>query len=109
MELRKPVYRSVAGRCIDADHFVQMMSSVKWDVKDIMSQHSTYVDALLQVHVILVTRLYVALMVSNCFLCSSFPGRLIGSVSQASWSLGLFARLVAHKSSLNLAICFILV
>lgn len=48
VELRKPVYRSVAGRCIDADHFVQMMSSVKWDVKDIMSQHSTYVDALLQ-------------------------------------------------------------
>lgn len=48
VELRRPVYRSVATRLIEVEHFVQMMSGVKWDVKEIMSQHSSYVDALLQ-------------------------------------------------------------
>ena len=28
------------------------MSGVKWDVKEIMSQHSSYVDVLLQVRII---------------------------------------------------------
>jgi hypothetical protein len=48
-ELRRPVYRSVAVRSVNVDSCLAMMMTVKWDVKDIMSQHSTYVDALLKV------------------------------------------------------------
>ena len=48
-ELRRPVYRGVAVTSIDYDALLQQMALVKWDVKDIMSQHSAYVDVLLQV------------------------------------------------------------
>ncbi|XP_072029065.1 syndetin-like isoform X2 [Amphiura filiformis] len=47
-ELRRPVYRGVASRCIDFEKILQLMFTVKWDIKDIMSQHSAYVDVLLQ-------------------------------------------------------------
>ena len=30
---------------------LQSMSSVKWDIKDIMSQHSAYVDLLIKVSI----------------------------------------------------------
>ncbi|XP_041478383.1 syndetin-like [Lytechinus variegatus] len=46
-DLRKPIYRGVASRCMDYDRILQLMMTVKWDIKDIMSQHSPYVDALL--------------------------------------------------------------
>ena len=48
-ELRKPVYRTVAARAVDYDKILGMMASVRWDIRDIMSQHSHYVDVLLQV------------------------------------------------------------
>ena len=48
-ELRKPVYRTVASRSIDFEKLLILMANVKWDIKDIMSQHSNYVDVLLQV------------------------------------------------------------
>jgi hypothetical protein len=47
-ELRRPVYRGVAVRSVNIDACLQMMLNVKWDIKDIMSQHSPYVDSLLQ-------------------------------------------------------------
>ncbi|XP_072179287.1 syndetin-like [Diadema setosum] len=47
-DLRKPIYRGVASRCMDYDRILQLMLTVKWDIRDIMSQHSHYVDALLQ-------------------------------------------------------------
>ena len=37
-----------------------LMGSVKWDIKEIRSQHSSYVDRLLQVYIILVTLVVVA-------------------------------------------------
>jgi len=48
-ELRKPAYRTVASRTIDYESLQDRMAMVKWDIHDIMSQHSTYVDAILQV------------------------------------------------------------
>ena len=48
-ELRNPVYRAVAIQAVDFDQLLQMMASVKWDVRDIMSQHSGYVDVVLRV------------------------------------------------------------
>ncbi|XP_012502846.1 PREDICTED: coiled-coil domain-containing protein 132 [Propithecus coquereli] len=47
-ELRKPIYWIVAGKAIDYEQMLLLMATVKWDVKEIMSQHNIYVDALLK-------------------------------------------------------------
>ena len=47
-ELRKPVYRTVAARAIDYDHVLQLMSTVRWDIREIVSQYSDYVNVLLK-------------------------------------------------------------
>lgn len=47
-ELRHPIYGAVAVRALDYDHILNLMANVRWDIRDIMSQHSTYVDVLLQ-------------------------------------------------------------
>ncbi|XP_044149633.1 syndetin [Bufo gargarizans] len=47
-ELRKPIYWIVAAKAIDYEQLLQLMANVKWDVKEIMSQHNVYVDALLK-------------------------------------------------------------
>ncbi|XP_067655152.1 syndetin-like [Haliotis asinina] len=46
-ELRKPIYKAVAVHAIDYEFVLQQMSNVRWDVKEIMSQHNNYVDHLL--------------------------------------------------------------
>ncbi|KAL4225130.1 hypothetical protein ACF0H5_015823 [Mactra antiquata] len=48
VELRKPIYWSVSCNVINYDIVLQHMASVKWDVKEIMSQHNSYVDILMQ-------------------------------------------------------------
>ncbi|XP_033120612.1 syndetin-like [Anneissia japonica] len=47
-ELRKAVYLGVSSCCLETEKILNLMSTVNWNVKDIMSQHSPYVDALLQ-------------------------------------------------------------
>ncbi|XP_043365233.1 syndetin isoform X3 [Dermochelys coriacea] len=47
-ELRKPIYWIVAAKSIDYEQMLLLMANVKWDVKEIMSQHNIYVDALLK-------------------------------------------------------------
>ncbi|XP_074802019.1 syndetin isoform X3 [Natator depressus] len=47
-ELRKPIYWIVAAKAIDYEQMLLLMANVKWDVKEIMSQHNLYVDALLK-------------------------------------------------------------
>lgn len=47
-ELRKPIYWIVAAKAIDYEQMLLMMSGVKWDIKEIMSQHNVYVDVLLK-------------------------------------------------------------
>ncbi|XP_004602239.1 syndetin [Sorex araneus] len=47
-ELRKPIYWIVAGKAIDYEQMLLLMTNVKWDVKEIMSQHNIYVDAFLK-------------------------------------------------------------
>ncbi|XP_054713927.1 syndetin-like [Uloborus diversus] len=47
-ELRRPVYMAVAAKTIDYEQVVFLMGSVKWDINEIMSQHSSYVDILLR-------------------------------------------------------------
>ena len=48
-ELRKPVYRTVAAKSMDHENLFNLIASVKFDQKDIMSQHSSYVEVALQV------------------------------------------------------------
>ena len=50
VEVRKPVYGIVSYRCVTFDTVLQQMSSVRWDVKEIMSQHNAYIDTLLKVN-----------------------------------------------------------
>uniref|UniRef100_A0A8C5BDB7 VPS50 subunit of EARP/GARPII complex n=1 Tax=Gadus morhua TaxID=8049 RepID=A0A8C5BDB7_GADMO len=47
-ELRKPIYWIVAAKAIDYEQMLLMMSGVKWDIREIMSQHNVYVDILLK-------------------------------------------------------------
>lgn len=49
VDLRKPVYGRVICRAIDYNQVLGMMSKVNWEVKDIMCEHSRYVDYFLQV------------------------------------------------------------
>uniref|UniRef100_A0A3Q2ZCI7 VPS50 EARP/GARPII complex subunit n=1 Tax=Kryptolebias marmoratus TaxID=37003 RepID=A0A3Q2ZCI7_KRYMA len=47
-ELRKPIYWIVAAKAIDYEQMLLLMAGVKWDIKEIMSQHNIYVDILLK-------------------------------------------------------------
>lgn len=47
-QIRHHVYTAVAAQVIDYDGILGRMSSVKWDINDLMSQHSQYVDVLLR-------------------------------------------------------------
>uniref|UniRef100_A0A9J8BRH8 VPS50 subunit of EARP/GARPII complex n=1 Tax=Cyprinus carpio carpio TaxID=630221 RepID=A0A9J8BRH8_CYPCA len=47
-ELRKPIYWIVAAKAIDYEQMLLLMAGVKWDIKEIMSQHNIYVDVLLK-------------------------------------------------------------
>lgn len=51
-ELRKPIYWIVAGKAIDYEQMLLLMANVKWDVKEIMSQHNIYVDTLLKASIL---------------------------------------------------------
>ena len=71
-ELRRPVYRAVALRSVNVDSCLQQMMTVKWDIKDIMSQHSGYVDSLLHVSLLCLLLLFVSIMFCSFRLCSIF-------------------------------------
>lgn len=48
IDLRKPVYMAVIEKCIDVSKIIGLMGKVNWEVKDVMSQHSEYVDEILK-------------------------------------------------------------
>lgn len=47
IDLRKPVYMAAVSRAFDVVHILNLMNRVNWEVRDVMSQHSGYVDAVL--------------------------------------------------------------
>uniref|UniRef100_A0A8C6TYT6 VPS50 EARP/GARPII complex subunit n=1 Tax=Neogobius melanostomus TaxID=47308 RepID=A0A8C6TYT6_9GOBI len=47
-ELRKPIYWIVAAKALDYEQMLLLMAGVKWDIREIMSQHNIYVDVLLK-------------------------------------------------------------
>ncbi|KAJ4430694.1 hypothetical protein ANN_19285 [Periplaneta americana] len=49
-ELRRPVYMCVSACAVDFRVTLVLMSKVNWEVKEVMSQHSQYVDILLRIH-----------------------------------------------------------
>lgn len=53
IDLRKPVYMAVASQALDVANILILMNKVNWEVTDVMSQHSGYIDALLQVCIFL--------------------------------------------------------
>lgn len=54
-EVRKPVYWSVSAQAVNYDQVLGQMASVRWDIKDIMSQHNPYVDSILRVSPVFMT------------------------------------------------------
>lgn len=54
-EVRKPVYWSVSAQAVNYDQVLGQMASVRWDIKDIMSQHNPYVDNILRVSPVFMT------------------------------------------------------
>ncbi|XP_067934677.1 syndetin-like [Watersipora subatra] len=47
-ELRYPVYQAVTDKVLNQEHIVSLIGGVRWDIKDIMSQHNNYVDIILR-------------------------------------------------------------
>ncbi|XP_018354432.1 PREDICTED: syndetin [Trachymyrmex septentrionalis] len=47
-DLRKPVYMAVTSQTFDVANILNLMNKVNWEVTDVMSQHSNYIDALIQ-------------------------------------------------------------
>ncbi|KAL4002076.1 hypothetical protein ACH3XW_1980 [Acanthocheilonema viteae] len=47
-EMRKCIYGCAVSRLIDYDKFVNDIMTTKWDIGQLQSQHSTYVDNILQ-------------------------------------------------------------
>lgn len=47
-DLRRPVYMFVAVKSVEYESVLSQMCLVKWDVREIMSQHNRYVDLLLR-------------------------------------------------------------
>lgn len=48
-EMRECIYGCVARRLMDYDRLVADVATTKWDINELQSQHSVYVDNLLKV------------------------------------------------------------
>ena len=48
VDVRLPAYMYIAIKTIKYDEVLQMTTMVKWDVRDIMSQHNAYVDVMIK-------------------------------------------------------------
>lgn len=46
--LRRPVYMAVVAQAFDLRQMLTTMSKINWEVKDVMSQHNTYIDVILR-------------------------------------------------------------
>ncbi|KAK6634867.1 hypothetical protein RUM44_000114 [Polyplax serrata] len=46
--VRRPAYMCVSGRIIDMQHVLKEMSKVNFEVKEVMSQHSPYIDKIVR-------------------------------------------------------------
>lgn len=46
--LRKPVYMAVVAQAFDLRQILVCMSKINWEIKDVMSQHNSYIDMILR-------------------------------------------------------------
>ncbi|XP_060534233.1 syndetin [Cylas formicarius] len=46
--LRKPVYMAVVAQAFDLRQILLFMSKINWEVKEVMSQHNSYIDLIVQ-------------------------------------------------------------
>lgn len=67
-ELCRPVYMHVSAYAVDFKGILSLMAKVNWEVKEVMSQHSHYVDILLRVCVIAG---FYSLHLSLCWNCET--------------------------------------
>ncbi|KAF2896789.1 hypothetical protein ILUMI_09384 [Ignelater luminosus] len=57
IDLRRPIYMCVAAQAFDLRQILISMSKINWEVKDVMSQHNSYIDVLLRAIQIFTMRL----------------------------------------------------
>lgn len=50
VDLRRPVYMAVVAQSFDLRQILITMTKINWEVKDVMSQHNTYIDVILRVN-----------------------------------------------------------
>ncbi|XP_030747477.1 syndetin [Sitophilus oryzae] len=48
IHLRRPVYMAVVAQIFDLRQILVSMSKINWEVKDVMSQHNSYIDMILR-------------------------------------------------------------
>ena len=48
-DLRDPVYMTSCCKAVNSEVILQLMAKVAWDIREVKSQHSQYVDILLRV------------------------------------------------------------
>lgn len=89
LELRKPIYAGVSSKAVDFTSIVSQMDKVNWEVKELMSQHSSYVDVLLRVGVMLLLQtvhfvvLFIACPIAfNLFQALQIFSMKVGTVSE---------------------------
>ncbi|CAH1989145.1 unnamed protein product [Acanthoscelides obtectus] len=62
--LRYPIYMTVAAQAFDLRQILSSMAKINWEVKDVMSQHNSYIDMILkEVHIFTVRLEQVAMKV----------------------------------------------
>lgn len=93
-ELRKPIYWIVAAKAIDYEQMLLLMAGVKWDIREIMSQHNVYVDVLLKV--ILHKKWIGDVCLNNDYI------QRLWFVSDRNWVIK--ATLITHNT--KIALCF---
>ncbi|KAK9746215.1 Protein of unknown function C-terminus (DUF2451) [Popillia japonica] len=47
-DLRRPIYMTVAAQAFDLRQILMSMSKINWEVKEVMSQHNSYIDIILR-------------------------------------------------------------
>lgn len=47
--MRYPIYMSVVAQAFDLRQILISMLKINWEVKDVMSQHNSYIDIILRV------------------------------------------------------------
>ena len=104
VELRKPIFMAVVAQAFDIAVILNLMNRVNWEVRDVMSQHSNYIDTLL---VVIQDFVHFNFSISLLLLLLYKPNELAGDASNGEtprrhWKRGA---IVVPSSRIHLGKC----